>query len=392
MPSSSATTCAIVVSMPWPCEPVPSETVTCPLGFDAYDRRLRAHRVHHSGARLDVEAEPDAEEPSLVRERAPLFGAERVVADDLRGLLERLRRADHVERNPRRQRVGKLAPSRRRCAAALERIDADLARGGVDHLLARDGLEHPRPAVGAAPARVGPHPAGPECRLRTPVRAGEQHGRRADRRRRSRRPGTRRRPRCDRCRCRATWPSASSANVQCAASARAWFEAMRFSRRSSIHLSARPSRRAASATTSSSRGVKNFWPKPPPTSCACTRTRCDGTPATRAIACLASCGFCVLIQACSSPAAGSYAADDPARLHRDGRVPVLAERAVRRRCRSATAPRARARSGRPSPCRGSVPSSGCTIGVPSSSACSTSITAGAASMSTSTSSAASSAT
>ena len=33
MPSSSATTCAIVVSMPWPCEPVPSETVTWPFGL-----------------------------------------------------------------------------------------------------------------------------------------------------------------------------------------------------------------------------------------------------------------------------------------------------------------------------------------------------------------------
>ena len=96
MPSSSATTWAIVVSMPWPCEPVPSETVTWPLGLDPHDGGLGAHRVHHPGARLDVEPEPDAEQPAFAAKRR-LLGAEGVVADDLGRLFERLRRGDLVE-------------------------------------------------------------------------------------------------------------------------------------------------------------------------------------------------------------------------------------------------------------------------------------------------------
>ena len=77
--------------------------------------------------------------------------------------------------------------------------------------------------------------------------------------------------------------------------------------------------------------MKNFCPKPPPTSWPSTRTRCDGTPVTREIACLASCGFCVLIHACSSPAVGSYSTTIPRVSIGTGVVALLAEGALHHR-------------------------------------------------------------
>ena len=44
---------------------------------DPHDRGLGAHRVHHPGARLDVQPEADAEQAAFVGERALLLGTER---------------------------------------------------------------------------------------------------------------------------------------------------------------------------------------------------------------------------------------------------------------------------------------------------------------------------
>ena len=89
------------------------------------------------------------------------------------------------------------------------------------------------------------------------------------------------------------WPSASVATVRVASSWRAWLAAIRFSRRSSIHFTGRPTCLAASSHGRSSRVGYIFWPKPPPTSPNSTRTRFSGTPKTRAANALISCGLCV---------------------------------------------------------------------------------------------------
>ena len=52
---------------------------------------------------------------------------------------------------------------------------------------------------------------------------------------------------------------------------RACAAATRFSPRSSIHFTGRPSSRAANGTSTSSTAWMPFWPKPPPTSQAMTR-------------------------------------------------------------------------------------------------------------------------
>ena len=67
-----------------------------------------------------------------------------------------------------------------------------------------------------------------------------------------------------------TW-SASIAKRTVPRSLRACPAATRFSRRSSIHLTGRPSSREASTMAHSSRNTNIFWPKPPPTSRAVTR-------------------------------------------------------------------------------------------------------------------------
>ena len=61
---------------------------------------------------------------------------------------------------------------------------------------------------------------------------------------------------------------------------------MKCSRRSSVHFTGRPSRRAAQGTsTSSGQGCTILTPKPPPTSGVTTSTRSTGSPSLAAIAC-----------------------------------------------------------------------------------------------------------
>ena len=69
-----------------------------------------------------------------------------------------------------------------------------------------------------------------------------------------------------------TVPSARTAARTRTESSRAWFEAMRFSIRSSIHLMGRLSWMAMAATVSSSRKSGILSPKPPPMSGEMTRT------------------------------------------------------------------------------------------------------------------------
>ena len=60
-PRCSATSWAVVVSMPWPCEPEPEVHVDAAVGLDPDVRRLGAVRTHRA-LRLDVQADADAEQ------------------------------------------------------------------------------------------------------------------------------------------------------------------------------------------------------------------------------------------------------------------------------------------------------------------------------------------
>ena len=73
-------------------------------------------------------------------------------------------------------------------------------------------------------------------------------------------------------------PSASTLIVASTRSWRACADAMRFSRRSSVHLTVALSMCAAMTMVISSRPTNDFRPKPPPTSPICTRTLFSGTP------------------------------------------------------------------------------------------------------------------
>ena len=111
---------------------------------DSHDRGLGTHRVHHPGARFDIEPDADTEQPPLFRERTLLLVPERVVVDDLGGLFERVGRARELECDAGRHRVRQFIRRDHVPPAPFERVDAELTRRLVDHLLASNRLEHPR--------------------------------------------------------------------------------------------------------------------------------------------------------------------------------------------------------------------------------------------------------
>ena len=57
----------------------------------------------------------------------------------------------------------------------LERVEADLARGVLEHLFPRGGLHHPRTTVRRGTAGVGVDRGAVPAEVGNPVRAGEQH-------------------------------------------------------------------------------------------------------------------------------------------------------------------------------------------------------------------------
>jgi hypothetical protein len=92
-------------------------------------------------------------------------------------VLERLERCDAVEGHATRTGEWQVGRGQHVAATQLDRIDPDATGRDVEHHLARDRLELPRPAVGGAADRVGEEELGRERRVRQPVRAGQQHGR-----------------------------------------------------------------------------------------------------------------------------------------------------------------------------------------------------------------------
>ena len=145
------------------------------VGCDAQVRGLVAVGPE-AGLRLHVHREADAEQsPCGLRLR--LLGAEVVVADDGDALLERLLRRHVVDELPAGGRVGKIGAVDDVATAQLDRVHADRARHDVDHLLAADGLHHPRPAVRGLAAGVRPHRRRLPAELRDAVRPGEERAR-----------------------------------------------------------------------------------------------------------------------------------------------------------------------------------------------------------------------
>ena len=78
-------------------------------------------------------------------------------------------------------------------------------------------------------------------------------------------------------------PSASTATSVSWSWPRSWLAEMKCSRRSSVHLTGRPSCMAAQGTsTSSGKNIRILVPKPPPTSGAMTSTLSSGRPSMAA--------------------------------------------------------------------------------------------------------------
>ena len=126
--------------------------------------------------RLDVARQPDTDQPALVPQLLLLL-AEGVVADQLGGLLQRLGRADRLELQLHGRGERHLVPRHDVPPADLQRVDAQLLRDDVHHLLAAGGLHHPGAAVGGAPAGVGEgglRVVGHRPRTAPSVRAGEE--------------------------------------------------------------------------------------------------------------------------------------------------------------------------------------------------------------------------
>ena len=127
-------------------------TLTLPLG--SIRIVAAAEPPWPPGLRLDVQGQADAEQAALGAGRF-LVLAELLVADQLGRLFQALLRADPVVDQGHRVGVGQLGAGEHVAAAELQRVDAQLVRDDVDHLLPAGGLHHPRPPVRALPARVG---------------------------------------------------------------------------------------------------------------------------------------------------------------------------------------------------------------------------------------------
>ena len=231
------------------------EHVGAPVRSDAHGRRVGAHPAERHRGRLGEEADPDADQASLRRATPrccsrsssyPIFSAAcsrlaaAVIWSYTTSARHRVRHVSSSRITLRRRSSSGSMPSR--------------AARHVHHLLARDRLEHPRPAVRPTPGvfvctvrddapnagtRYGPgniivveNTAGAPERRRERARALEE----VDLRRRgSCRP--RRRP----------WSRSPGRRAR-------GRRTSRFSRRSWIHFTGRPSRRVASTTASSSGG------------------------------------------------------------------------------------------------------------------------------------------
>ena len=128
-------------------------------------------------------ARPDGStySPSPTPSRRPssravrLLGAQRVVADHLDGLFQRAGDRHLVVDQAGRRRVRQICVLHDVAPAQLQWVDAQLAGDGVHHLLAADRLHQPRPAVRAAPARVGVDGLRRVPVARDLVRPGEDH-------------------------------------------------------------------------------------------------------------------------------------------------------------------------------------------------------------------------
>ena len=233
------TSCAVVVSRPCPCDPEPRYTSTVPSGWTRMVRRLGAVAARSCSDGSMYRPMPTPRQPPSPR-AARLLGAERVVVEHRRGLLERLG-GRHVDRRRCRAAVvyGKLVARDHVAAAQLERVDAEPRGDDVDHLLARAGLHHPRPAVGAAPAGVGAHGLRLEARASGcgtgPVKMTAAH--RGGAAGADGNAPTSSRWSTSTPRMRAVGVDRHRDGQR---SPRAWSPAMRFSRRSSIHFTAVP--------------------------------------------------------------------------------------------------------------------------------------------------------
>ncbi len=192
-PSSSATTCAMVVSRLWPWLAALVNTSAWPFWLM---RTVAPSVVIQPNAIADGSGNRLTPIPTRrpSARHARCCSRSCVVPDHLRGLLEVGGRGHLVEHHPARHRVRDVLLVDHVATPQLQRVDPEVRREAVDHLLARDRLDtstdrgsRPGPACSCGRSARTP-------RTREPVRTGEHHGARASPRSPSP-PGTRRRSR-----------------------------------------------------------------------------------------------------------------------------------------------------------------------------------------------------
>jgi hypothetical protein len=140
----------------------------------ADDGGVGGHPAEGHGGGLDQHGHPDADEAAF---GAPLLLllAQLVVADALGGLVEGGRHGHAVDGHARGHHRRQVGVGEDVAAAQLQRVDPELRREAVHHLLTGDGLVHPRAAVGAPAELVGVDGLAVAGEGGEPVGAGEHH-------------------------------------------------------------------------------------------------------------------------------------------------------------------------------------------------------------------------
>ena len=182
-PRCSATTCASVVSSPWPCEAIPNVAVTAPVEIDAHDRRLGTGVDRHARRNRDTRADAgqfgvagDADaDPAAGGARRFLLGAQCVVADRVASFMQAFVESGFVPDDARGDLVGKLVVGNQIAQPDVPGIDAELCRRHVHQPFHDEGRDRTADAaIGAGRCFRGRHRLHPAAIILHPVGTGQK--------------------------------------------------------------------------------------------------------------------------------------------------------------------------------------------------------------------------
>ena len=182
-PRCSATTCASVVSRPWPCEAMPKRGGDGAGRIDAHDRRLGAGVDRHAGRNRDARADAgqfgvagDADaDPAAGGARRFLLGAQCVVADRVASLVQAFVKAGFVPDDARGDLVGKLVVGNQIAQPDVLGIDAELCRRHVHQPFHDEGRDRPADAAIRSGRRFrGRHRLHPAAIILHPIGTGQK--------------------------------------------------------------------------------------------------------------------------------------------------------------------------------------------------------------------------